>query len=475
MSADESDIESFDVVVVGVGSAGHRAAAAAHEEGARVLAVDGSEAAGRELGGLCILRGCMPTKTLLETAHRLHDIRDAERFGIKVGEPELDFAAHMARMRSLVARFQRAKVGGLTGADWELAQGSVRFEDPHTLVIDGSRRVRARTIVLSTGSKVRPLPVRAEAGVTILDSDDMFQLEAPPESIAVLGTGAVGIEFAQWLARIGSRVTLIGRSPLLHRLDIEAGKELALALGEEMSLHVPVKTAKILATENGRARVEMVESDGTEHSVAVECVLNATGRVPNFDGLGLDEAGITVGVIDTGDRERGGTFQSETPHVFVAGDATGETLILHEANLEGKVAGANAARLARGESELKRYDRGIPPAEVIFSDPVAASCGRTLAQCEEDGLEVRDAVKRFPQQGRGIVTGTKYGFIRLIATRDTGRIVGCQILGPHAEDLIQIPIAVMAFKGTAADMVRMPWYHPTLAEAFIEVARPLAV
>ncbi|MCA8920582.1 MAG: FAD-dependent oxidoreductase [Planctomycetes bacterium] len=453
----------YDVVVIGCGTAGSRAARVAGQAGAHVLAVDSAE----ELGGLCILRGCMPTKTLLETAHRLHEIRDAERFGIQVPAPTLDFAAHMERMRALVKRFQRAKIGGVEAAPHQLRRGAARFVDAHTVEVDGDP-VRAKAFVIASGSVVRPLPVPVAAGAPVVDSDAMFELSAAPKTAVVLGAGAVGLEFAQWLARIGAQVTLINRSPILSRVDAELGLELHAALAEEMELCVPA-TLRSIEVEGGQALVNVVRADGHPATYRADLVLNAVGRVPAYEDLGLQALGAHPELPVSP------TQRTSLPHVFVAGDATGRRMILHEANLEGEVAGRNAARVAGVlGGDLESYDAGIPPVDVIFSDPPFANVGCSQQTCEREGTPYRVATKRFPEQGRGIVMGAKHGAIRLLAEPGGGKVLGCQIVGPRADDLIHLPATIMSLGATVRDMHRVPWYHPTLAEAFIEVTRELS-
>jgi pyruvate/2-oxoglutarate dehydrogenase complex dihydrolipoamide dehydrogenase (E3) component len=452
---------SYDVVVIGCGSAGSRAAVTAHKAGAKVLAVEAGE-----LGGLCILRGCMPTKTLLETTHRLHDIRDAQRFGIEVAEPKLNFEAMMERMRQLVARFKRAKVGAVEGGGYELRRAQAHFLDAHTLDV-GGERVEAKAVVIATGSVVRSFPVDLPPELLKI-SDDMFTLTAPPRRALVCGAGAVGLEFAQWLARIGTEVVAINRSPWLRRSDAEMGAALAEALGEEMTLCPP---CQVVSAEPCDAGVRAtLRGDDFESVQEFDWILNATGRVPNVEGLGLEAAGLSVSDL------RGVGLDLATPqsHVFVAGDTNTQRAILHEANLEGIVAGTNAAAVAAGEKAAALYDDSTPPMSVIFSDPPVATVGRTPLELEAAGVDFRVARKDFPSQGRGIVVGARHGFMRLVAEPGGGKVLGCQIFGPRADDMIHIPTAVMRLGGSVADMASIPWYHPTLSEAFIEVCRGLS-
>jgi pyruvate/2-oxoglutarate dehydrogenase complex dihydrolipoamide dehydrogenase (E3) component len=455
----------YDVIVIGCGSAGSKAAATVQGLGGRVLAVDPAE----ELGGLCILRGCMPTKTLLETTHRLHEIKDAARFGISVGAPELDFAAVMERMRQLRARFQRAKVGSIERAGYELRRARARFVDPHTVELEG-QSLRAKAYVLATGSVVRPLGVPVPDGVDVKTSDDMFQLEAVPKRALVLGAGAVGLEFAQWLARIGAETTLSTRSHLLHRTDLALGEELRAALSEEMRVIAPARLAAVETAPGGAIRVRLEPAEGAPVEVETDLLLNATGRVAAFDGLGLDQAGLDAAALRPGP-----TLQAPVEHVFVAGDASRRRQILHEANLEGAIAGRNAARMAGLlEGDIEAYDAGIPPVEVIFTDPPVANVGLSPQVCEARGIACREAIKKFPQQGRGIVMGASHGWVRLVTDPGSGRVLGCQMIGARADDLIHIPATVMSLGGTVQQMFEVPWYHPTLAEAFIELCRELS-
>ncbi len=460
--------QEYDVIVIGIGSAGSRAAKLAHDAGATVLALEGGE----ELGGLCILRGCMPTKTLLETGHRVHDARDGERFGFTTTEPVINFPAQMERMRSLVARFKRAKVGSIENGGYELVRARPRFTSPNTIDVDGTE-IRGKSFVIATGSVVSPFHFEVPPEVRVLDSDDMFLLEEAPKSALVVGGGAVGLEFAQWLARMGSAITLSNRSDLLWRNDVEIGAELTAALACEMDVRIPSTITAVEALPDGRARVTLASDGAPDHTFEVDWILNGTGRIPAVDGLEIDKAGIEadsrgrIGVSET--------LQTSQSHIFIAGDASGRSAILHEANMEGNLAGRNALRACGLENgEMEDWDLSVPHVEAIFSDPPFASVGLGPTHLEAAGPEYITATKRFPEQGRGIVMGAQHGLARLSCDPKTGRILGCQILGPRADDLIHIPTTVMAYRGTAQDMVRLPWYHPTLSEAFIELARELA-
>lgn len=464
--------ETFDVVVIGLGSAGSRAAAQAHDAGANVLAIEGGE----RIGGLCILRGCMPTKSLLEAAHIAHVVQDAERFGVHVGDSvRIDFDFQMQRMRDHVERFRRAKENGVRGAGYEIRMGRPRFVDPHTIEMDGGR-IQAKSFVISTGSKVADLPFEIDEGAQIKTSDDMFELALPPESAAVLGVGPVGLEFAQWMARMGTDVHVVNRSRIGSKVDPEVGAELTAALEEELQIHAPAFVRRIEPMAEGRSRLHLETESGESQTLEVDFVLNALGRVPDFDGLDVEKAGL---VIEDGRISLDHHLQTRQKHIFVAGDAVGEDLILHVATTEGAYVGRNAARAAGClDGGLEGWNPEIPPVSVIFTDPPFASVGESILGLEAKGVEFLEATKKFAEQGRGITMGTQHGMMRLLSEPGeggSGRILGCQIAGPRADDLIQIVSTAMRLGATPAEFMTVPWYHPTLAESFIEVARALVV
>jgi pyruvate/2-oxoglutarate dehydrogenase complex dihydrolipoamide dehydrogenase (E3) component len=462
--------QSYDVVVIGLGSAGSRAAAQAFDAGAKVLAIEGGE----RIGGLCILRGCMPTKSLLEAAHVAHVVKDAGRFGVDVGDGvRIDFEFQMQRMRDHVERFRRAKESGVRSAGYEIRMGRPRFLDAHTIDLNGVT-IRAKSFVISTGSKVADLPFQVDEGANVKTSDDMFLLKLPPESAVVLGVGPVGMEFAQWMARMGTEVHLINRSKIGSKVDPELGVEITNALSEEMQIHAPAFLQRIEPMAEGRSRLHLNTESGESQVLEVDFVLNALGRVPDFDGLDIEKAGLA---IERGKIALDHHLQTTQDHIFVAGDAVGEDLILHVATTEGAYVGRNAARVAGClKGELEGWNPEIPPVSVIFTDPPLASVGESITTLEAKGIPFLDATKKFAEQGRGITMGTKHGAMRLLAepgAGGSGRILGCQIAGPRADDLIQIVSTAMLLGATPAQFMTVPWYHPTLAESFIEVARAL--
>lgn len=458
-----------DLVVIGGGSAGSAAAAEAVRLGLEgvVVVQDG------ELGGLCILRGCMPTKTLLASTDLVHDVRHGAELAVVAEEPRIDFARLMERKRSLVARFQRAKVSSMRAGGYELLDGRARFEGPDAVRV-GTRVLRAKAFVIATGSRQFVPSLPGIEDIDYLDSDALMELEVPPRSLLVQGSGAVGLEFSCFFAGLGIPVTLLSRSPLIHRGEdaaLSAQMQRALeALGIRVLVGAEVESFAAIGPrgrDGVRARVRV---DGKPLDLEAERLLLATGRTAQLEGLDLEAAGITCNGRSLG---LDGNLATSNPRVFVAGDATNERMLLHSGNMEGRHAARNAARLIAGEP-LEPWVEEVP-LFAIFTHPPYAECGLTETQAREAGLDVVTARKNWANQGRGIVMGARpdAACAKFIAERGSARLLGAQILGPRADDVIHVASTVLHFRGTAEDLVRMPWYHPTLSEIYVELGREL--
>lgn len=470
----------YDLVVIGGGSAGSACAAEAVKLGhARVLLVNDGE-----LGGLCILEGCMPTKTLLHPTDLVHEVSRAERLGVAARVDGVDMHTLQERRARLVERFQRAKISGMEAGGYAIRFGRAHFVGPDAIEIalpeGGTESVRARAFCVTTGSRqvVPDVPGLRESSdgpaVPFWTSREALVAQKAPASLAVIGSGAIGLEFASYFAALGTQVTLLSRSPVLRRgEDAELSALYTRALEH---VGISVQTGAILAgvrhdvsRDDAPFDVEYWE-EGHDQVLACEEVLVATGRSAMLEGLGLEAAAVQV---ERGSPVLDDCLRSTNPNVFFAGDATGERLILHTGNAEGRHVARNLKRHAAGEALVPWKER--IPLTALFTHPPYAECGRTEHEARHDGVDVVSATKEWAYQGRGIVMDTEPGtsFVKLIAERPSSRLIGCQILGPRADDLVHVVSTAMALGGTARDLVGMPWYHPTLSEAFIELARDL--
>jgi pyruvate/2-oxoglutarate dehydrogenase complex dihydrolipoamide dehydrogenase (E3) component len=450
---------SYDVIVIGGGSAGTSAAGAAAAAGARTALVNDGE-----LGGLCILRGCMPTKTLLHSAHALHDMRTSGPLGVHAGRIRFDFPAIMRRKDAKVERFKRAKIRSVERSPYDVIDARGTFVDPETVAV-GGRPYRARGYVIATGSVASIRPIEGIGDVPVLTSDEVMKLEKLPESMVVQGSGPIGLELGQFFARLGVKVLLVNRSRPLSKIDPDCSAEMMRVLTDESNLDLllPGRIERVRRDGNGIVFGLEGEDGPLEHRA--EAFLSATGRRPALEGLGLEAAGIES---DGRSIRHDPSLQTTNPRVYVAGDATGSYQVLHLANQEGRVAGGNAAS-GRPEQEMDYRLR----MEVIFTDPPFAGVGMSALDAERARRGVVTAVKRFPEQGRAITMETGHGLVKVVADAEAGEILGAQIIGPRADDLVHVISAVMFYRGSAAHINAMPWYHPTLAETLIEIGREL--
>jgi pyruvate/2-oxoglutarate dehydrogenase complex dihydrolipoamide dehydrogenase (E3) component len=467
-----ADRYDYDVVIVGGGSAGYAAGRTAAALGARTAVVEG----GKEVAGLCILRGCMPSKAFLESAHRWHEIRRASEFGLHVQPLDVDMPAVQARKKRLIADFASYREGELHKGKFAFVRGRATFQDAHTLSVkaaDGTTtRITGATFILSTGSVIRCVDVPGLKEAGYITSDEALQAEQVPASLAVLGGGVVAVELGQFFARMGAQTTLIQRSDrLVRNYDPDVSAELERAfLAEGIDVRTGTKLVKVERT--GRLKTITYEQRGQTRTLEVEEILCALGRDPALDGIGLEKAGVQ--------REAGGclilddTMATSAPHIFAAGDATGRHEVVHIAIQQGEWAARNAVRLVRGSAEpMEKADYRLK-ALVTFTDPEIAVVGLTEIEAKAQGIDYLTAQYPFADHGKAQIAGELFGFVKLIAEKTRGEIIGAEIIGPHAADLIHEQIAVMRYHGTVAELAAMPHYHPTLAEIITYPAEEIA-
>ena len=456
-------MQDFDVLVLGGGTAGTAAAKAAVQAGARTAMFNDGE-----LGGLCILRGCMPTKTMLHAGHLRHEAEHHRTPGIAHATLAADFAAVMRNKDVKVARFKNAKVSGIESGGYEVIDARARFTGPDTVEAGGKSYRFTEGAVIAVGSTISEPGIPGLAEVPYWTSDDIMALTECPESVAVLGSGAIGLELAQFLARMGSRVELISRRPVFADWGTSVAQEMDQALADEPNFtsHAPGTPVAVRQSEDGGVAIEL-ETAGGAQTVTAQHLLLAAGRHAAVGGLDLDLAGVEM---DRRQVKAGPDMRTTNPKIFVAGDATGERLLLHVANWEGAAAGMGAA----GVVEVQPVERRLHMS-VVFTDPPLATLGMTEEQAKAEGIEAIVAEARFPETGRAITMDVAHGVMRLVAAASNGEILGAQILGPRADDIIHAVSTVMYYRGTAQDMLAMPWYHPTLSEVLLGLAREICV
>jgi pyruvate/2-oxoglutarate dehydrogenase complex dihydrolipoamide dehydrogenase (E3) component len=418
-----------------------------------------------ELGGLCILRGCMPTKSMLAAAHAVHEAEHLEPFGATLeGRVVPDFERIMERKDGHVARFQRAKIAGVEAQDYDVLFGRARFTAEGRVAVNGSE-LSARRYVIATGSVPVMLPLPGLDRVPVLTSDEVMRLREQPASLLVQGAGPIGLELAQFFARVGTRVVLVNRSCCLSKLDAECGEELTRALEREPRFDLVTPGTIEELRERGSGLVARVRGPEGVREVEADALLMAAGRRAALDDLGLEHVGLSVENDRLAHDE---TMRTGNPDIFVAGDATGCHQILHVANQEGRVAGHNAAV---GQPR-RSMDRRVGM-QMVFCDPPFAQVGHSEASARAEGLDVVVGRARFPETGRAITMGAQDGLWKIVAARDGGEILGSSILGPRADDLAHLISLAMVKRVTVDEILDMPWYHPTLSEVILGIARDI--
>ncbi len=452
---------SHDVVVIGGGSAGYAAARTARDAGADVAIVDHGP-----LGGLCILRGCMPTKAMLRSSEVAALLRKAKTFGLSETPIQADLAAIVDRKDRLVREFADYRIRQLRDPRFTLYEAKAVFRSPHQIAVAGTI-VTARSFVVATDSRPNDvtLPGLAEAGFHT--SDTILDLRRQPASIVVLGGGPVAVELGQFFARIGTKVTIVQRGrTLLSEMDDDIGQAVESAFTEE---GIDVLTeAELLKIESfGQKKRVWVKQARQEQQVTGDEILHALGRRPNIDHLGLREAGVAV---EDGRIKIDGAMRTSQPHIYAVGDVNDLNPIVHLAIQQGEIAGYNATH---PDKPAKTLDHRLDT-EVVFTEPQVAVVGLSERACRAQGLSYLSSSYPFADHGKSLCRGDLHGFIKLLAAPESGRVLGAQIVGPDAGELIHELIAVMHFHGTVTDLLRMPHYHPTLAEIVTFPAEALA-
>lgn len=441
---------SCDVAIIGAGSAGLAAERAARKAGARTLLIDNGFR-----GTLCANTGCMPSKLLIAAAHAHTGLERARMMGIDIPDARVDGRRVMERLRAERDRF----VQGVQDSYRDLPQGTcidarARFVAQDRLDLDDGRQVAARAVVIATGSAaVIPKPYR-DLGRRVLTNESIFDLEDLPPSLAVIGAGPLGAELAQAMGRLGVRVALFDAGDRLAGIRCDRVHDVVREIhARDLTLHLGCAPEP---SSQGDA-IRLAWDGGAED---FDHVLVATGRAPALEGLNLEAAGLALD--DKGvprfDRR---TMQCGDAAIFMAGDADGDAPVLHEARLDGIIAGTNAARWP----DVEPTER--PPLFTItFTDPPIAAIG-----APPDGCAL-NAHADYTDQGRARVEGRAEGLLRLGADA-TGRLIGADLAVPSGDHMAHLLAWAIARGASAADILDMPFYHPTLEEGLKPALRAL--
>ncbi len=442
------------IVVLGGGPAGYVAALRAAQLGASVTLAES-----RELGGTCLNRGCIPTKAMVAAVGRLRSARGAAEFGIVLGKPRVDVPALLARRAAVVAE-QRAGVEHLLSArKVEIVAGFGRLLDGRTVRVSdepgaAGREVCGDAVILATGSRPALPPVFAVDDPRIVTSDELLALAELPESLAIVGGGVIGCEFAAIYAELGVPTTIVEMlDRLLPAEDRRASAALTRAFqiaGVQSRVHTRVERLELPPV----GPVGLVLSDGA--TVAAALVLVSVGRAPLSRGLGFVEAGVELD--EAGFVVTDATQRTALDGVFAAGDLAGPPLLAHWAYRQGATAAENAVL-----GSALEVDRRFVP-NCIFSYPEVASFGTSEDEAKTQNLPVKVAQVRFNANSKAVIEGENDGYIRIVARADDERLIGASLVGPHATELVAELVLAAQAGLTLGDVAATIHAHPTLAE-----------
>jgi dihydrolipoamide dehydrogenase len=451
----------FDVAILGGGSGGYAAARTTASAGLKTVVIEGGE----EVGGLCILRGCMPTKALLYISEVLHLAKNSAPFGIRAQKVSFNFAKVMARKKALIRDFADFRVQQLNSGKFKFIRANAKFLDAHTIKLDNGKKLKAKNFVIATGSVVAPPPLSQLAEIGYITSDDALALKKLPKSLIVLGGGAVACEFAQFFARFGVKVTLIQRGEhILKEFDTDAAIEIEKVFRRE-GIKVFTGTKLLDAKRKGKLKTVLFEHDGKTLSVSAEEILFALGRIPNTASLDLENAGVKT---DRGGIVANEFMQTSASHIFAAGDCTGPHEIVHLAIQQGEIAAHN---IAKTNSRQMDYRLLI---SIVFTEPQVAFVGLTEKEANARGISYLTASYPFNDHGKSLIMEAKDGFVKLLADPNSGEILGGACVGPVGGELLHEIVTAMARRMTVHELAATPHYHPTLAEIWTYPAEELA-
>lgn len=451
--------QKTEVVVIGSGPGGYVAAIRASQLGKKVAIVEKEY-----IGGVCLNVGCIPSKALITAGHKIHDLNDYENFGIEVGPGKVNFEKVQAYKQSAVEQLTSGVKTLLEGNNVEIIEGTASFKDKNTLFIEDKEgqttELEFEDAIIATGSRPKEIPALPFSD-RIIDSTGALNLSEIPESLIVVGGGVIGMELASAYANFGTQITILeGAKNILPSINQRVTNEVKRNI-KKRGAKIHTK-ALVESSEVSEDKVSVTaEIKGKKQTFEAEYALVAIGRTVNTDGINLEEIGVKLtdsGLVDVDEQNR-----TSVPNIYAIGDIIPGLQLAHKASYEAKV----AAEAIAGLKTVNNY-HAMPVA--VFADPEIAQVGKSEAELKEEGISF--IAKRFPFRvnGRAIALRQTDGFVNLIIEEDSKKILGAEIVGPSATDLInEITLAIEAGL-TAEDIASTIHPHPTLGEAIMEAA-----
>jgi len=448
--------EHYDAIVIGTSQGGRFLPVELAKAGQKVALVERGP-----LGGVCVNRGCTPTKTMVASARLAYQARRGTEYGVRTGPVSVDLAAVRERKRAMVAGARENYASRLAQDGLDLVEGEARFTGPKTVEVagpgGGARQISAPVIVIDAGARPRPLGIAGAGDVPVLDSTSIMELDDVPEHLIVVGGGYIGLEFGQMFRRFGSQVTIIARAARLMMIEDEdvSGEVAAIMRDEGITVVTSSTPVRVEPAAGGRLRLTIRTADG-ERQLEGSHLLSAIGRVPNTEALTAEAAGIRLN--DRGFIEVDEYLETSAPGVYAMGDVKGGPAFTHLSYDDYRILHANLI----GGQRASTRDRIVP--YTVFIDPQLGRVGMTEHEAQARGRATRVAKLPMSAVIRAIETGETRGFMKAVIDADSGQILGCAVLGSEGGEIMTMIQVAMLGKLTSSAMRDAIFTHPLLAE-----------
>jgi pyruvate/2-oxoglutarate dehydrogenase complex dihydrolipoamide dehydrogenase (E3) component len=448
--------EHYDAIVIGTSQGGRFLPVDLAKAGQKVAVVERDQ-----LGGVCVNRGCTPTKTMVASARLAYQARRGAEYGVRLGPVSVDLAAVRERKRRMVAGARQNYASLLAHDGLHLIEGEARFTGPQTVEIaltgGGTREISAPVVVIDTGTRPRSLTIPGAGEVRVLDSTSIMELDELPEHLIIIGGGYIGLEFGQMFRRFGSEVTIVQRAARLMMLeDEDVSDEVAAILREDgVTVLTSATPVRVEPADGGRVRLT-VRTDNGEGQLEGSHLLSAIGRTPNTEALTPEVAGVRVN--DRGFIEVNEYLEASAPGVYAMGDVKGGPAFTHLSYDDYRILHANLI----GDRKASTWDRIVP--YTVFTDPQLGRVGMSERDAKAQGREIRVAKLPMSAVIRALETGDTRGFMKAVIDARSGQILGCAFLGSEGGEIMSIIQVAMQSKLTYRAMADTIFTHPLLAE-----------
>lgn len=451
------ETKNTDLAVLGGGPGGYVAAIRAAKLGVKTMVIEKEN-----LGGVCLNWGCIPTKALYHVAQTIDEIKKADIFGINISGWNLDFKKAMDRKDKVIAAQRHGLAFHFKKNNVELVRGNGKLISSNKILVTQENgqevEVIAKNIIIATGSHAANVPPFNLEDEGVIDNIGILSLTAIPESLLIVGGGVIGSEFANIFSAFGSSVTIVEMLPrILSTEDIEVSKVIAKAFGKKGINVFTNSVIEEVKKDKGKFFCKIKGGD----EIVADKVLISVGRKPNSTGIGLEEIGITID--DRGFIKTDSHLRTNIPNIYAVGDVNGGLQLAHVASDEGKIAAENIA----GKDKTMDY-RVIPWA--VFTSPEIGTVGLNEEQARSKGINVCFGLFPFSNSGKAFITGETEGFIKVVTDKDSGEILGAQMVGPRCSDLVHEVAVAMKGEMVVDTLAETVHSHPTLSEAVMEAA-----